>query len=346
MSEEELPEGWGVHITHCCPVHGCKYESIEVTKETSECPVFKGLVEREKNSGWCQEPHLVDDPEACRKPGEHMPATKEQLAQWDRDYEAEKQRQKEEIDALLKHEEEGDDAPLDVGFMERLGGDYPASPPFSDPVPDSISVEETVELMGADPERVYPVGDRNVLVGAPDKTLEMFRRRHEKREPVEHELKTWPAEFRAMKSGEKTFDVRKNDRDFEKGDILVLKEWNPGTTGAGVTADETYFGPPDQGYTGNVLRMKVAYILRGPIYSIPKDVVVMSVVPEKKKMFDVFDAVQAVDELEFEANKVLGSIDDKDNWPKTTRDRVRKIFQGVDGLLQKIRSLQFEMRRL
>lgn len=273
-------EEWGVHANHCCPIHGCKYESLFVEKEESECPVVRGLVERARNVGWCQEPHLVDDPEVCRKTGERMPATKEQLEQWDRDYEAEKKRQKAEIDALLKDEEEGKEDPLDVGFMEQLGGDYPASPPFSDPASASISVEETVELMGADPERVYPVGDRNVLVGAPDKALEMFKRRHQKREPVEHELKTWPAEFRATKSGEKTFDVRKNDRDFEKGDILVLKEWNPGTPGAGVTADERYMGPPDRGYTGDVLRMRVTYILRGPIYSIPKDVVVMSIVPE------------------------------------------------------------------
>lgn len=85
---DQLPEDWKTHATHCCSVHGCKYESI--FEDKSSCPVVTGLVEREKNVGWCQEPHLVDNPEECRKPGEKMPATQEELDQWDRDYEAEK----------------------------------------------------------------------------------------------------------------------------------------------------------------------------------------------------------------------------------------------------------------
>ena len=41
-----------------------------------------------------------------------------------------------------------------------------------------------------------------------------------------HKLKTWPPYFQQVKSGKKTFEIRKNDRDFKSGDILILKEWN------------------------------------------------------------------------------------------------------------------------
>ena len=44
-----------------------------------------------------------------------------------------------------------------------------------------------------------------------------------------HNLKTWPDIFKVMKSGEKTFDIRKNDRNFEVGDQVILDEFNPET---------------------------------------------------------------------------------------------------------------------
>lgn len=41
--------------------------------------------------------------------------------------------------------------------------------------------------------------------------------------PQEHKLKTWPVYFDAIKRGEKNFDVRRDDRGFQKGDILILQ---------------------------------------------------------------------------------------------------------------------------
>ncbi len=41
----------------------------------------------------------------------------------------------------------------------------------------------------------------------------------------EHKLKTWPAFYKYVDSGEKTFEIRKDDRDFEVGDTLVLQEY-------------------------------------------------------------------------------------------------------------------------
>ena len=63
-----------------------------------------------------------------------------------------------------------------------------------------------------------------------------------------HELKILPDYFAAVVSGEKTFEVRKDDRAFKVGDSLVLKE----TGGHGLTGRET--------------KVKVSYILRDPTY--------------------------------------------------------------------------------
>ncbi len=68
----------------------------------------------------------------------------------------------------------------------------------------------------------------------------------------EHELKTWPRYFSDVLSGKKTFELRKDDRGFDVGDILHLREFDPKT-----------------GYTGRECRRIVTYILRGGCAAIP-----------------------------------------------------------------------------
>lgn len=41
-----------------------------------------------------------------------------------------------------------------------------------------------------------------------------------------HELKSWRHFFQAIISGDKVHDLRKNDRGYNVGDVLVLKEYN------------------------------------------------------------------------------------------------------------------------
>lgn len=58
-----------------------------------------------------------------------------------------------------------------------------------------------------------------------------------------HELKTWPIFFEAILNRKKTFELRKNDRDFKDGDTLLLREWDPSTgenTGRWAVCDVTY----------------------------------------------------------------------------------------------------------
>ena len=44
-----------------------------------------------------------------------------------------------------------------------------------------------------------------------------------------HELKTVNPWFQMVIDDEKTFDIRVNDRDFQPGDELLLREYNPET---------------------------------------------------------------------------------------------------------------------
>lgn len=43
----------------------------------------------------------------------------------------------------------------------------------------------------------------------------------------EHELKLDTAYFARVESGQKTFEIRKNDRDYQVGDTLLLREYDP-----------------------------------------------------------------------------------------------------------------------
>lgn len=75
----------------------------------------------------------------------------------------------------------------------------------------------------------------------------------------EHELKILPEYFEAVKSGDKTFEVRKNDRCFGIDDILILREYS-GTR-----------------YTGRQLYKRITYVLSGGQYGIEKDYVVLGI---------------------------------------------------------------------
>jgi hypothetical protein len=67
----------------------------------------------------------------------------------------------------------------------------------------------------------------------------------------EHVLKTWPVYFDEIISGRLPFSVRDNQgRGFQKGDIAVLREWNPD-------------GPDVLGqsrYTGRLVRLEITYV--------------------------------------------------------------------------------------
>lgn len=64
---------------------------------------------------------------------------------------------------------------------------------------------------------------------------------------LRHYLKTWPAYFEAVKCGDKSFEVRRNDRTFQVGDLVHLEEWDPATSQ----------------YTKRVAHRRISYVLQG-----------------------------------------------------------------------------------
>jgi hypothetical protein len=63
---------------------------------------------------------------------------------------------------------------------------------------------------------------------------------------MDHELKSWPRFFEDILIGKKSFELRRDDRDFQVGDTVVFKEW-----------DEQLCD-----FTGRKLRKKITYIVR------------------------------------------------------------------------------------
>lgn len=75
-----------------------------------------------------------------------------------------------------------------------------------------------------------------------------------------HQLKTWPAYFDAVWSKRKRFEIRKNDRNYQVGDELVLREYDPET----------------DRYLGREVVARVTYRLPGGRLGIDPDYCVMS----------------------------------------------------------------------
>lgn len=76
-----------------------------------------------------------------------------------------------------------------------------------------------------------------------------------------HQLKCHPEYFEALRNRTKMFECRKDDRQFEVGDSLELRCFDPWSN--------------DYMPMGHLVR-EITYILRGPIFDLPEGLVIMS----------------------------------------------------------------------
>lgn len=81
---------------------------------------------------------------------------------------------------------------------------------------------------------------------------------------MEHNLKIRPKYFIDVESGKKPFEIRKNDRNYEIGDYLILNEYDP----------------DKQDYTGRSVRRLITYIMSDERYCI-KGYVILGIPAER-----------------------------------------------------------------
>lgn len=77
--------------------------------------------------------------------------------------------------------------------------------------------------------------------------------------PRVHELKILPKYFRQVLKGNKTFELRKDDRNYNAGDKLILKEFE------------------DERFTGCQLEKTITYVFKGGQYGLEKGYVILAI---------------------------------------------------------------------
>lgn len=79
---------------------------------------------------------------------------------------------------------------------------------------------------------------------------------------ITHDLKCWPDSYSRIADGTKSAEYRReDDRRFEAGDSLRLREWHPSR----------------RRYTGQECTVRVTHVLRGPAFDVPEGFVVLSI---------------------------------------------------------------------
>lgn len=79
-----------------------------------------------------------------------------------------------------------------------------------------------------------------------------------------HKLKTLPEYWWAVNDGTKTFEVRKNDRDFQVGDYLIMVYYDPSPD---FRTDQEFFG------------IEVSYVLNGGQFGVDPDYCILGIKP-------------------------------------------------------------------
>lgn len=86
-----------------------------------------------------------------------------------------------------------------------------------------------------------------------------------------HELKTWSEGFNAIWYGSKRHEVRRNDRNFQAGDTVILREFQVGEPNA---ADEE---AREDRYLGRAIVAKIGHVTQPGKFGLPDDLCVFTI---------------------------------------------------------------------
>lgn len=81
---------------------------------------------------------------------------------------------------------------------------------------------------------------------------------------MKHKLKIWKEHFVKVKWGHKKFELRKNDRNFQEGDLLILQEYDLETdtySGREITVEVTSILEDFQGIEKGYCIMSIVQII-------------------------------------------------------------------------------------
>ena len=85
-------------------------------------------------------------------------------------------------------------------------------------------------IEGLEPQRFQVICGACEMAGpradSPEEAVLLWNTRPERTTSMTHELKIWPEYFEATKRGDKTFEVRLDDRDYQEGDFLRMRPWS------------------------------------------------------------------------------------------------------------------------
>lgn len=77
---------------------------------------------------------------------------------------------------------------------------------------------------------------------------------------MHHNLKIQPQYFCHVADGSKTFEIRENDRGFQPGDTVNLREWSPELVSKKFPDARGVYYEELKGYSGKSLNFKIGYV--------------------------------------------------------------------------------------
>lgn len=87
---------------------------------------------------------------------------------------------------------------------------------------------------------------------------------------TKHEVKSWPDYFATLKSGARNFDLRRADRHYKVGDLMIISEF------------DDRLGK----FTGEKLERKITFVLEGvgsgaitPMHGLQRGYVILALAP-------------------------------------------------------------------
>ena len=136
---------------------------------------------------------------------------------------------------------------------------------------------------------------------------------------IEHVLKTDPAVFQDVLDGKKTFEIRFNDRGYQVGDLIVLKETK--FTGQQMREGSLLI------YTGREMQKQISYILSG--YGLQDGWVILGIKDIKATKAQAVPA-------QLDVNSILHDIDfyfdnGLSNTERTANNLLQSIYEKLSG---------------